>query len=96
MLDVRLALSPYLAGGIYTIADMAAYSWIDWAHRNQLVLGDEPAWARWPHLHRWFLEIAERPAVQRARSVGKDLPLKTAFDEQTLRALFPQNYAAAG
>ena len=96
VLDARLALSPYLAGETYTIADMAAYSWIDWAHRNQLVLGDEPAWARWSHLRRWFLEIAERPAAQRARSAGKDLPLKTAFDDETLRALFPQNYAAAG
>jgi len=96
VLDARLALSPYLAGETYTIADMAAYSWIDWAHRNQLVLGDEPAWARWSHLRRWFLQIAERPAAQRARSAGKDLPLKTSFDDETLRALFPQNYAAAG
>jgi GST-like protein len=95
VLDARLALSPYLAGGTYTIADMAAYGWIDWADRNQLVLGDEPAWVRWPHLHRWFREIAKRPAAQRARSVGKDLALKTAFDEETLRALFPQNYATA-
>ncbi|HKO51712.1 MAG TPA: glutathione S-transferase N-terminal domain-containing protein [Polyangiaceae bacterium] len=96
VLDARLALSPYLAGATYTIADMAAYSWIDWADRNQLVLGDEAAWARWLHLHRWFLEIAGRPAAQRARSAGKDLPLKTAFDDETLRALFPQNYAVAG
>jgi len=96
VLDGRLAHSPYLAGETYTIADMAAYSWIDWADRNQLVLSDEPAWARWPHLRRWFVDIAKRPAVQRARSAGKDLPLKTAFDEETLHALFPQNYAAAG
>jgi len=95
VLDGRLASSPYLAGGVYTIADMAAYSWIDWADRNQLVLGNESAWARWPRLRRWFLEIAERPAVQRARSVGKDLRLKTTFDEETMRALFPQNYAEA-
>jgi len=95
VLDARLALSPYLAAATYTIADMAAYSWIDWADRNQLVLGDEAAWARWPQLRRWFLEIAKRPAVQRARNAGKDLPLKTAFDEETLRALFPQNYAVA-
>jgi GST-like protein len=74
---------------------LAAHSWIDWADRNQFVLSDEPAWARWPHLCRWFLEIAERLAVQRARSAGRALPLETASDEETLRALFPQNYAAA-
>lgn len=93
VLDTRLASSAYLAGKTYTIADMAAYSWIDWADRNQLVLGDQPRWARWPHLQRWHHEIAKRPAAQRARNAGKDLPLKTAFDEETLRALFPQNYA---
>lgn len=92
VLDVRLARSPYLAGESYTIADMAAYGWIEWADRNQLVL-EEAAWSRWPQLRRWFLEIGKRPAAQRARRVGKDLPLKTAFDEETLRALFPQNYA---
>jgi len=75
---------------------MAAYSWIDWADRNQLVFGDEHAWARWPRLRRWFDDVARRPAVQRARGAGKDLPLKTAFDEETLRALFPQNYAQPG
>lgn len=95
VLDARLAASAYLAGKTYTIADMAAHSWVDWADRNQLVLGDEPRWARWPHLRRWHLEIAKRPAAQRARQAGKDLPLKTAFDEETLQALFPQNYAEA-
>jgi GST-like protein len=96
VLDARLGESSHLAGAAYTIADMAAFSWIDWADRNQLVLGEEPAWARWPHLRRWFEDVARRPAVQRARGAGKDLPLKTAFDEETLRALFPQNYAPPG
>ncbi|HYP90952.1 MAG TPA: glutathione S-transferase family protein [Polyangiaceae bacterium] len=95
VLDKRLAQSPYLAGPAYTIADIAAFCWIDWADRNQLVLVDEGAWARWSRLRRWFLEIAQRPAVLRARSAGKDLPLKTAFDEETLRSLFPQNYGLA-
>lgn len=95
VLDARLAKSLYLAGETYTIADMAAYSWIDWADRNQLVLADDAAWARWPQLRRWFLEIGKRPAVERARGAGKDLQLKTTFDEETMRALFPQNYAPA-
>ena len=95
VLDARLAKSLYLAGETYTIADMAAYSWIDWADRNQLVLADAAAWARWPQLRRWFLEIRKRPAVDRARGAGKDLQLKTTFDEETMRALFPQNYAPA-
>ena len=93
VLDTRLGRSTNLAGEAYTIADMASYGWIDWANRNQLILGDDSAWTRWPHLRRWFLEVAHRPAALRARGAGKDLPFKTAFDDETLRALFPQNYA---
>jgi GSH-dependent disulfide-bond oxidoreductase len=94
VLDTRLERSPHLAGVAYSIADMAAWTWIDWADRNQLVLGDERAWAQWPHLRRWFVEVGARPAVARARNAGKDLSLKSTFDEETLRALFPQNFPA--
>ena len=36
--------------------------------------------------------IVARPAVVRARNVGKDHPFKKANDEETKRALFPSNY----
>jgi GSH-dependent disulfide-bond oxidoreductase len=73
--------------------DIAAWPWIDWAHRNQLVLVDPTAWSKWPNLERWFAAISARPA-ERARKAGKDLAFKTEFDEETARALFPQNFAA--
>ncbi|HEY3255175.1 MAG TPA: glutathione S-transferase N-terminal domain-containing protein [Polyangiaceae bacterium] len=95
VLDARLERAPYLAGESYTIADMAAWPWIDWADRNQLVLADERAWATWPRLRRWFIEIGRRPVIERVRNAGKDLPLKTTFDEETLRAMFPQNFPAS-
>lgn len=94
VLDGRLERAPYLAGESYTIADMAAWAWIDWAHRNQLVLGEQHVWSKWPRLQRWFVALGERPAVERVRQRGKELQLKTVFDEETLRALFPQNFAA--
>jgi GST-like protein len=94
VLDARLARSLYLAGETYTIADIAAWPWIDWAQRNKLVLVDGSAWSKWPHLERWFAAVAERPAVERARNAGRDLVFKTEFDEETARALFPQNFAA--
>jgi GSH-dependent disulfide-bond oxidoreductase len=94
VLDARLARSAHLAGEAYTIADIAAWPWIDWAHRNQLVLVDPSAWSKWPHLERWFAAVSARPAVERARKAGKDLAFKTEFDEETARALFPQNFVA--
>jgi GST-like protein len=93
VLDARLARHPYLAGDTYTIADMAAWAWVDWSNRNKLVIADAEAWQRWPSLQRWFLGICERPAVERGRRAGRDMDLKTAFDEETMRALFPQNFA---
>jgi len=91
VLDARLEHSPYLAGSSYSIADIAAWPWIDWSDRNHLVL-EERTWAQWPRLRRWFEEVGARPAVARARSVGKDLPLKSTWDEEALRVLFPQNF----
>jgi GST-like protein len=94
VLDARLARSAFLAGEAYTIADIAAWPWIDWADRNKLVLVARGAWSKWPNLERWFAVVAERPAVERARNAGKDLVFKTEFDDETARALFPQNFAA--
>ena len=38
--------------------------------------------------------IDARPAVARARIVGKEHAFKTETDEETRRALFPSNYPA--
>jgi hypothetical protein len=43
-------------------------------------------------LKRWFAAVDARPAVSRARAVGKDHPFKIEFDEEAQRALFPSNY----
>lgn len=60
VLDKRLSQVPYLAGEDYSIADMAAWPWIDvYAKRP-------PDFAAFPHLARWHAQVAARPAVQRA------------------------------
>lgn len=67
VLDTRLADRACLAGG-YSIADMATWPWIarwEW-HRID--------WSAYPHLRRWYLDIADRPAVQR----GYDVPEPTS------------------
>jgi len=93
ILDARLSQQPYLAGDSYTIVDMAAWGWIDLA--ASAVKEDAPL-DRWPNLKRWFEKVNSRPAVGRVRLVGQNAGFKTEFDEETLRALFPQNYAKAG
>ncbi|ALV06722.1 glutathione binding-like protein [Roseateles depolymerans] len=63
VIDKRLAQSRYIAGDLYTIADMAIFPWLrSW--KNQGVELSE-----FTHLKGWFDEIAARPAVQRAVEV---------------------------
>jgi len=60
VLDKRLAGRAFIAGDEYTIADMAAYPWINPYTKAPLDL--EP----YPDLRRWHAAIAARPATQRA------------------------------
>ena len=60
VLDRRLAGRSFIAGEEYTIADMAAYPWINPYTKAPLDL--EP----YPELRRWHAEIAARPATGRA------------------------------
>lgn len=88
ILDNRLAERQYLINDSYSIADIAAWGWIDRAGR---VLGENEL-AQYPNLKRWFDEVNSRPAVARSRQVGQDHNFKMTADEETLRALLPQNY----
>ena len=63
VIDKRLSQNAYLAGEEYTIADIATFPWLrSW--KNQGI-----DWNDYPHAKRWFDEINERPAVQRAVEV---------------------------
>ncbi|WJV53166.1 glutathione S-transferase N-terminal domain-containing protein [Pectobacteriaceae bacterium CE90] len=88
ILDEHLKNREFMVGNSYTIVDMAAWGWID---RVAMVL-DDKALQRFPNLSRWFKHIDSRPAVGRARAVGKDVQFKSERDEVALRALFPQNF----
>ncbi|MYD99305.1 MAG: glutathione S-transferase family protein [Gammaproteobacteria bacterium] len=65
VLDRRLADREYLADD-YSIADIATWPWISrWPwHRID--------WGNYPDLKRWYLGIADRPAVQRGWRVPHD------------------------
>ncbi len=64
VLDTRLAKENYLAGS-YSIADMATWPWVSRYEWQEINLAD------YPNVLRWYLEIADRPAVQR----GYDVPM---------------------
>ncbi len=66
VLNKHLADKDFIAGE-YSIADMACYPWIVPHAQQGQNLDDFPA------LKRWFNTISERPAVQRAYVLAKDV-----------------------
>jgi len=76
VLDSHLARNEFLAGDDYTIADMAVWPWqpgsLYGVYNTHAFVGVE----EYPHLLRWYRQIATRPAVQRGRLVNRtsDMP----------------------
>lgn len=64
VLDQRLGEVEYLAG-TYSIADMATWPWISRFEWQQIAL------AQFPNVKRWYMQIADRRAVQK----GYDVPM---------------------
>jgi GST-like protein len=72
VLDKRLAHSEYLAGPVYTIADIANWPWYGGMARGLLYsAGEFLAVHEYKHLLRWANTIAERPAVRRGAMVNR-------------------------
>jgi GSH-dependent disulfide-bond oxidoreductase len=72
VLDRRLADSPYLAGDVYTIADMAVWPWYGALARGELYNSGEFLEVHtYSNLQRWTRLIGERPAVRRGRMVNR-------------------------
>ncbi len=72
VLDRRLADSEYLAGGDYTIADIAVWPWYGGLVKGWLYgAADFLDVHAYRHVQRWADAIGERPAVQRGRMVNR-------------------------
>jgi len=93
VLDNHLDGRSYIVGDSYSIVDMSAWGWLIRASR--VLPGESDPLAAFPSLSRWFHSIDARPAVARARAVGKDHVFKKEMDEEARRALFPSNYPMA-
>ncbi len=84
VLNKRLADREFIAGGAYSIADMAAYPWIV-PHEAQGQNLDD-----FPHLKRWFEAIKSRPATLRAYERGAAISSNPTVDEESRKILFGQ------
>ena len=66
VMDRRLEVADYLAGEIYTIADIATYPWVARFERHQVELES------FPNVQRWFNTISAREAVKKGMAVPFD------------------------
>jgi GST-like protein len=73
VLDRRLAISEYIAGQDYTIADMAIWPWYGTVARSEAygTAGEFLQVQDYKHVQRWTAQIWERAAVQRGRMVNR-------------------------
>ncbi len=72
VLDKRLAEHEYIAGGDYTVADMAIWPWYGALAKGQLYeAGTFLQVQEYTHVLRWANQVAQRPAVQRGRKVNR-------------------------
>jgi len=87
VIERRLRDRPYILGEDYTIADMISWPWVLVAKR----LGQ--SLEAFPNVTRWRQVIKERPAVQRAVDLGKDLRRSGPPSEEERKILFNQDAA---
>ena len=72
VLDRRLAETEYLAGGDYTIADIAVWPWYGGLAKGWLYEAAEFLQVQeYKNVQRWADAIGQRPAVQRGRMVNR-------------------------
>jgi GST-like protein len=72
VLDRRLAESEYVAGGDYTIADMAIWPWYGGLAKGVLYDAAEFLQVQeYNNVQRWAKAIGDRPAVKRGRIVNR-------------------------
>ncbi len=87
VLDRRLEGRDWIVGDDYSIADMICWPWVLIA--RPLGASLEP----FAHLSAWRARVKERPAVQRAVDLGKELRRSAPPDEAERRLLFEQSSA---
>jgi len=67
VLNLGLFDKDWLAAGQYTIADMICYPWAALWKSRGIDLEE------FPNVKRWLARIADRPAVQRSKTIGQEI-----------------------
>jgi GST-like protein len=83
VLDKRLSEAEFLAGGEYSIADIASYPWV-LPSQGQVLNA-------FPHLKRWVEAIAERPATRRAYARAEEVKQAPVDEAERRKVLFGQD-----
>ncbi len=81
VMDKRLDGREFFAD-VYSIADIAIFPWLRSHERQGVDL------AEYPHVKRWFEQIAARPAVQRGLELLADRRRSGPMDDKTKEMLF--------
>ncbi len=81
VMEKQLSDRDYLAGD-YSIADMACYPWIAFAHLLNIERRD------FPRVSQWIDRIAQRTAVKKAYEVGETIKDDGEMDAQARQILF--------
>ena len=86
VLDKQLQGRAFIAGGDYSIADMACYPWISPYDKAPLDL------TAFPDIERWHSDIAARPATRRAYALSKQVnpDAGKAMSDEQKKVLFGQ------
>lgn len=87
VLERQLSDRPYILGEDYSVADMIAWPWVLIAKPLGQSLD------AFPRVAAWRQAIKERPAVQRAVDLGKDLRRKAPPSDEERKILFNQDAA---
>ena len=82
VLDRRLGAGEWLAGGDYSIADMAVFPWLRSYERQGVDI------EAYPNVKRWFDTIAARPAVERGVEVLAEHRRTGPIDDKAREAMF--------
>ncbi len=78
VMDAQLSANRYLAGDEYSIADIITWPWAMLTGR----LIDETVWETFPNLKRWVDEVGARPAVEKGRTVQRELGQRERTEEE--------------
>ncbi|WP_448663190.1 glutathione-dependent disulfide-bond oxidoreductase [Sphingomonas sp. CJ20] len=75
VLDTHLAKNTYMAGGAYTIADIAIWPWYGAIARGEAYAGSAEFLSvhDYPHFQRWVAQVGDREPVQRGRLVNRGM-----------------------